>query len=267
MTADAGMKAASDLLFRCWEEGWKLPSVPDEMRPRTRADGYEAQAFLEQRSASPLFGWKIAATSLAGQAHIGVDGPLAGRILQERVLPPGATVSLAGNAMKVAEPEFAFRMAQTLAPRPGDYGTDEVMAAVGSLHPAIEVPDSRFEDFVSAGEAQLLADNACAHQFVLGEPAPDGWRDLDLVTFAPKATVRRPGQPPTTRMGQGANVLGDPRVALTWLANELSRLSIPLQAGQVVTTGTCMVPLAVEASDEVEVDFGVLGGLRIAFGA
>jgi 2-keto-4-pentenoate hydratase len=267
MTADAGMQAASDLLFRCWQEGWKIPALPDEMRPKTRADGYEVQAFLEQRSTAPLFGWKIAATSLAGQAHIGVDGPLAGRILRERVLAPGSTVPMAGNAMKVAEPEFAFRMAKDLPPRHADYTVDEVMAAAGTLHPAIEIPDSRFEDFVTAGEAQLLADDACAHQFVLGEAASADWRSLDLVEFAPGAVVRRGGASATERTGRGGNVLGDPRMALTWLANELSRLGIVLRAGQVVTTGTCMVPLAIEAGDEVEVDFGVLGGFALRFSA
>ena len=40
-------------------------------------------------------------------------------------------------------------------------------------------------------------------------------------------------------------MLGDPRVALTWLANELSALGLALKAGQVVTTGTCLVPLEI----------------------
>ena len=47
----------------------------------------------------------------------------------------------------------------------------EVLDAVDTLHPAIEIPDSRFADYVKAGEAQLIADNACAHLFVLGAPA------------------------------------------------------------------------------------------------
>ncbi len=54
------------------------------------------------------------------------------------------------------------------------------MDTVASLHPAIEVPDSRFADFTRAGAAQLVADNACAHQFVLGPPTEAEWRGLDL---------------------------------------------------------------------------------------
>ena len=49
--------------------------------------------------------------------HIGVEGPLAGRLFAERVGQSGATLSLAGNHMRVAEPEFAFRMARDLPPR------------------------------------------------------------------------------------------------------------------------------------------------------
>jgi len=61
------------------------------------------------------------------------------------------------------------------------------------------------------------------------------------------------------RDGIGANVLGDPRVALAWLANELSALGITLRAGQVVTTGTCLVPLEIAPGDHVRMDFGALG--------
>ena len=85
------------------------------MRPRDRAEGYAIQAAIEKYSSERLFGWKIAATSEAGQKHINVDGPMAGRILAETVIPDGGTASMAGNEMRVAEPEFAFRMAQRSA--------------------------------------------------------------------------------------------------------------------------------------------------------
>ncbi len=68
-----------------------------------------------------------------------------------------------------------------------------------------------------------------------------------------------------TREGSGAQVLGDPRVALTWLANELSKLGITLAAGQVVTTGTCLTPLPVAPGDHVTADFGELGSVTLRF--
>jgi 2-keto-4-pentenoate hydratase len=256
------IEAASALLWTSWTRGEVIEALPEAMRPRTRAEGYAVQARIEARSGTQLFGWKIAATSKAGQAHINVDGPLAGRLLAERCFASGAALRFGANRMRVVEPEFAFRMARDLAPRPMPYAIDEVLAAVETLHPALEVPDSRYADFTRSGAAQLIADNACAHEFVLG-PASDGaWRTIDLSRHRVQAAVVGKLE----REGVGSNVLDDPRRALTWLANELSGIGVTLAAGQVVTTGTCAVPLPVGPGDEVRADYGVLGrvGLRFA---
>ncbi len=255
-------REAADLLWDCWNEGRRLPSIPADIRPQTREHGYAVQALLEERSAGPLFGWKIAATSKAGQAHINVTGPLAGRLLDEKVIDLSrhsgeaakAELQFGVNHMKVVEAEFAFRMGRDMPPRTEPYSVDEVLAAVSTLHPAIEVPDSRFDDFTIVGAPQLIADNACAHQFVLGPAADVDWRALDLVEHRAIGTAGG-----LRREGKGANVLGDPRIALAWLANELSGLGLTLKAGEVVTTGTCLVPLPIQAGVDVSMDFGVLG--------
>ncbi|MEO8256330.1 MAG: fumarylacetoacetate hydrolase family protein [Acidobacteriota bacterium] len=257
------IEAAADVLWDYWQSGRRTACLAETMRPSTREEGYAVQAQLERRSAFPLYGWKIAATSEAGQAHIAVDGPLAGRLLRERAYEAGLRIPFGANHMRVAEAEFAFRMAGNLAPRVSPYSSSEVLAAVESLHPAIEVPDSRYEDFTIVGAAQLIADNACAHDFVLGRPAPDEWRSVDLAAHRVSGSVAGKLQ----RDGSGANVLGDPRTALTWLVNELSRLQITLRAGQVVTTGTCLVPLPIEPNDRVVADFGEFGTVEICFGA
>ncbi len=202
--------AASRTLSDHWRAGTKLDSLEASYRPRDRADGYAIQAEIERNSGGKLFGWKIAATSSAGQKHINVNGPMAGRILQETVISDGGTASMAGNEMRVAEPEFAFR--------------------------------------------------ACAHLFVLGRPATSNWRALDLVGEKPVITLR--GQ---QFIGHGKSVLGDPRVALAWCANELRQLGLTLRAGQVVTTGTCHPPLPIRSGDMVAADFGSLGKVSVAF--
>src|SRR5579871_4225889 len=173
--------AASRVLHQHWLAGTKLSGLDPALRPRDRREAYAIQAEIERASTGKLFGWKIAATSEAGQRHINVDGPMAGRILAETVIADGGTASMAGNEMRVGEPEFAFRMAVDLPPRPQPYTVQEVLDAVATLHPAIEIPDSRFADFVGAGAAQIIADNACAHLFVLGPATSANWRGLDLV--------------------------------------------------------------------------------------
>ena len=260
------VQAAADLLWDCWVEQRRLSAVPGAIAPQTRQDGYAIQQRLERRSAFPLFGWKIAATSKAGQAHINVDGPLAGRLLQERVVASGDEVPLGRNHMRVAEAEFAFRMGTDLAPKSTPYSTTEVLGAVASLHPAIEIPDSRFDDFTLVGAPQLIADNACAHYFVPGAAATIEWRGIDLAAHHAVGTVRHANGQGLQHRGVGANVLGDPRDALTWLVNELSSLGVTLRAGEMVTTGTCLAPLPINAGDELEADFGILGRVTLRVG-
>ena len=254
------MQAACALLYRHWADGTQLEVLPPGLVPLDRAEAYRVQSLLEGYSQAPLYGWKIAATSVVGQRHIGVDGPLAGRILAERVIADGGACALGNNLMKVAELEFAFRMARDLPPRDQPYSQEDVLDAVLSLHPAIEIPDSRFLHFERVGLAQLVADNACAHRFVLGPAATADWRALNL--SAHKGQLFRNGA--VAEEGAGHNVLGDPRIALTWLANELSRHGETLKAGQVVTTGTCVKPVPIAQGDHFEGDLGVLGRVSVS---
>lgn len=246
---------AAQLLWQTWSTGGRIAALPATCRPQSRREGYRVQAQVARVSGQSQFGWKIAATSKAGQQHIGVDGPLAGRLLDKRCLESGAEVSLANNIMRVAEVEFAFRMGRDLAPREADYTTAEVLDAVESLHPAIEIPDSRYQDFAKVGAAQLIADCACASYFVLGPATVADWRQVDLAQHRATASIN--GK--LAREGRGDNVLGDPRIALTWIVNELSLMGDTLRAGHVVTTGTCVIPVEIRNGDRVVADFGEFG--------
>lgn len=247
-------------LYPLWQHKTRCLNLPEAIRPVDRMAGYRAQQAFAERHGVAVSGWKIAATSIEGQKHIGVDGPLAGRLFADRVLADGANVSLTGNLMRVAEIEFAFRFGERLAPRAAGYTTPEVLDAVSAMHPSIEIPDSRFEDFVTAGAPQLIADLACANLFILG-PGQNNWRDADYIDAAIEIKQNGVAVDP----GFGRNVLGDPRVALTWLVNELSRLGIACEPGQFVTTGTCRVPVTVRPEDRIDADFGMLGRVSCSF--
>ena len=250
---------SAKIIWNTWMGSELIDAIPEHCRPANRSEGYAIQAEVARLSAQTLFGWKIAATSKDGQKHIGVDGPLAGRLLSQRVLQSGSSLVIGKNLMQVAEAEFAFRMGKALPARADEYSVEEVLAAVDTLHPAIEIPDSRYRDFVSVGAPQLIADNACACWFVIGPEVKADWRSIDLAKH-PVTTWRNGG---LTAQGIGANVLGDPRVALTWIANELSTQNIGLKAGETVTTGTCVVPQAIAPGDSIRADYGDLGSVSV----
>src|SRR5262249_44070664 len=144
--------------------------------------------------------------------------------------------------------------------RSSPYTIAEVLDAVDTLHPAIEIPDSRFADFVNAGEAQIIADNACAHLFVMGRPTTANWRALDLVEQKPVITLRA-----QQYVGHGKKVRADPRIGLPGFRKEWRQLGLPGGAGGGVPTGTCPPPLAIRSGDLVEADFGQLGKVSVRF--
>ena len=253
-------RQAADILWSAWQEKRLLEALPDDCRPQSLEEGYAIQDAITALHGGDLIGWKIAATSANGQRHIGVSEPLGGRLFAKFCHPDGARLPAGKLHMRVAEAEFAFRMAKDLPPRPNRYTTEEVMAAVGTLHLAIEVPDSRYRDFARVGAPQLVADDSCACFFVLGDEAT-GWRGVDLAAH-PVAGHRNGA---VAERGSGANVLGDPRVALAWLANDRAARGDGLKAGQIVTTGTCIKPVTIAPGDQVVADFGVLGRVRVQF--
>jgi 2-keto-4-pentenoate hydratase len=253
-----GHVRAAQLLLQTWDENRRIDAIPETIRPADRQSGYAIAAELARQTGDDVAGWKIAATSEAGQRHINVDGPLCGRIYRRRLLGAGASVKLGDNIMKVAEAEFAFRFWRDLPPRAAAYTRPEAMEAIDTLHLSIEVPDSRYGDFTKVGAAQLIADTACACWLVLGPPVAASWRDVDLSTH--QVMAFRNGQ--LAAQGSGKAVLGDPRDALTWFVNEASRFCGGVRAGQFVTTGTCIVPVAISPGDTVEADYGAFGAIN-----
>ena len=260
----ASVQAAAAQLLPAWQAPHQIAAIKASVRPQTRGEGYAVQQALLAATGDKAMGWKIAATSIAGQQHIGVSGPLAGRLLASRCLPDGAAVSMHGNVMHVIEAEFAFRMgADVLAQGTTPLTVQQVMAQVADLHLAIEIPNSRYQDFVTAGEAQLIADFACASQMVLGAALTTDWRSVDLA--AQDVQISRGGE--VVALGKGANALGDPRAALTWLANELISHGMHLQAGDVVITGTCVVPVPVVVGQYLTAQYPGLGEVSVAIAA
>lgn len=257
---------AATSLWQLSQQGNTTDLLPDACRPQSRAEGYAVQAAISQVAGKAIIGWKIAATSAAGQKHINVSGPIVGSLLQGQVFRSGATIPSAGNHMHVVEPEIAFVFGRDLTPKSTPYTQDEVMQAVSHLHTALELPSSRFTDFTKAGEAQLIADNACAHLFVLGAATLINWRALPLDHYPVKAEVTRKDGSTWTREGSSHAVLGDPRIALTWMVNEMTSQGVTLRKDQFVTTGTCMVPLEVNDGDRVVADYGVIGNISLQYG-
>jgi len=255
---------AADLLLAARSGRRPIAILPESCRPANLDQGYAVQQALVARLAArrgEAVGFKIGATSAKAQAFLGVSEPFSGRILAAGVAESPASLSVADFIFCLIEPEFALSMASDLPPRAAPYGEAEVADAVAAVHPAIEVVTSAFgKAWSGAGAPALIADNGVHGAFVLG-PACEDWRSLDLVHHAVRLSVN--GE--MVGEGVGANALGGPLTALTWLANQQSAVGRGLLAGDLVTTGVVTDFVEVTAGDLVQADYGVLGVLRVSF--
>ena len=243
--------------MKAWNKRIINENLANKHIPLTKKQAYDIQYFYEKSSKSDLLGWKIAATSVEGQKHIGVDGPIAGRLIRERFYNSGSSVSIKSNQMKVVEAEFAFKLLRDIYPRSLEYSIKDVTENLESVYPAIEIPDSRFLDFHKIGANLLIADNACAGDYVLGSNFKNSFREIDFINF--KVNCYKNNK--FAEEGVGSNVLGSPLLALKWFINEMKELKINLKKGQIILTGTSIKPLLVEVGDQIKMDFGKIGSV------
>lgn len=223
-------------------------------------DAYVAQAVLFAERGVPLAGWKIGLTGEGIRTALGTDSPAAGRLAQADIVRSPAVVAI-GSGEFYVEGELIFEMGVRLSAAASPFTPAQVADAVAGLHVGIELVTSRFES-TDLPLGVLIADNCMADRLLVGDKVARGWEDR----FADMAmTLRGPGDALTR--GTTAAVMGNPLLAVTWLANWLAERGMTLEPGQFVSSGTCTGVTAVAPGDHISVDLAGLGGAAVEFTA
>ncbi|MBO9539041.1 fumarylacetoacetate hydrolase family protein [bacterium] len=253
-------EALARLLHEAEAKRQLILPLTERLPALTPREAYGIQQALVERSQAEgarLVGYKLGFTSLAKQAAMGVYEPIYGTLLEGMQGVDGGSLPLDRFIHPRVEPEVAFVMGRDLS---GPAVTEQdVRAATASLHPALDVIDSRYEAF-RFQLPDVIADNASGAAFVLG-PAIASFQDLDLAALevAFYQNGRRVSQ------GTGKDVMGSPAQAVAWLARALHAQGRILPAGAVVLSGALVAPLAVSAGDAFEARFGSLGNVSLTF--
>lgn len=222
--------------------------------PSSLHDAYAIQDAVAQEMGS-IGGWKVGAKGPAAQPTC---APLfAGLIYRAPAVVPAHTLGMIG-----IEAEIAFRLDRGIAPGGEALDDAAVAAAIGSIHPAIEIVDTRLANWREADPLTLLADNSMNAGFVhgAGEAHWRGWNFL-------RQPVRLTVDGKTVAEAIGGNPAGDPCWLVTWLVNHCRRNGIDLAAGTFITTGSCTGMIFVAPEVRVEADFPGLGRVQVAFPA
>jgi len=228
MTSPA-MTDLAERLFQAWQSRKPLAGVPAELVPASAEDAYGAQGALIARLTpvlGPIVGWKVGAPNPAAE-------PNAAPLLADLVQPSPARIGGTRLRVRGLEAELAFRFGRDLPSRREPYGEAEVSAAIASVHPAIELVESRIEDWQGAAPLSRLADLQSNGGFCFG-PAVADWRAVDYLKQPVSLLVD--GNPVAEAVG--GNAAGHPLRLLVWLAGHAGRLGRGLRAGDIVTTGS-----------------------------
>ena len=241
----------------------RIAVLPEDCRPASLDEAYAVQVSLNERLADThgaVCGRKIGCTTPVMQRYLEIAHPCAGALYERRTLGAPATVKYADHWRPGVECEIAVRLGQPLPAAEAPFDPAAVADAVEACMAAIEIVDDRYDDFRALDTPTLIADDFFSAGAVLGSPVT-AWREVDLAAAGGEMAIN--GKNVGT--GTGADVMGHPFEALTWLANHAARSGRPLAAGDVVLTGSVVETKWVESGDRVRVAVEGLGEASITF--
>lgn len=229
----------------------------------TIEDAYQISKMVIDRRTAPespsgeiIVGKKIGVSSHAVQSMLGVYEPDFGFLTNKMAFGAGE-VPIGNLIQPRAEAEIAFRLAKDLIGP--DVTPEDVLDATESVIACFEIVDSRVRDWQIKIQ-DTVADNASCGVYALAEQgvSPQG---LNLETC--RVEVSKNGE--FLSEGLGSAVLGSPLNSVAWLANTFGKLGIPLQAGEVILSGS-LVPLEpIKIGDRFSMTLDGIGALDVVF--
>ena len=264
---DTGVEQAAQRLLDA--DSTRTPCAPvRDLLGRDDVDrAYAVQRLLRASSEADgrrVSGHKIGLTSPRVQAQLGVDRPDFGVLHAD--MEVSGTVDTGRLLQPRIEAEVAVVLGRDLDGLSPDDAPGRVAGAVASVVAALEIVDSRIAGW-DISFADTVADNASSGLYVLGErkdPSVFG-DDLGAGLAALTMTMTRDGE--AVSSGTGADCLGSPLAALTWLALTAARLGDPLRAGEIVLTGALGPMVPVTGGDTFHARVEGLGEVGVAFSA
>ena len=237
--------------------GEKLNHYPGP-KPSSMEEAFAIQSAVRGAIGWKHAGWKIGCTSERAQKALKADGPFPGPVYAERLFPSGSRIQTLSTNSRTTEPEIAFTLARDVIRKAEAWSVEEVLAAVATVHPAIEIVNPRLPKGFNDVVEWYVADGGLSHALVLGA----GVKPLQQADYA-KITSRVSINDQSKYTGIGANALGGPELALTWLANDLISKGLHLRAGDVVTTGVITEVFDTHIGDFVEATYDMIGTVTV----
>ena len=244
---------AADLLLNARRTATPIDDLPADLKPTTLEEAYSIQDLIAE-AYGEIGGWKIGAPTPEATP---IFAPM------PRVWIAAGSSTLSGITWRYRglEAEIAFLLGQDLPPRATPYTTEEIVAAIASCHPAIEVIESGLsEPTLPELRMSMLADLQMHGAFIYG-PACADWRAIDFSTESVTLTVDGVVRVERT----GSNTSGNLMRLLPFLANEAAARTGGLRRGQWITTGSWTGLIRAMPGSDIHAHFATAGRVDVRF--
>ena len=258
------LRQASEILLEARRTTTPIADLPVKLRPVSLLEAYYLQDVMLEELGT-VAGWKVGAPSPDAT-------PVFGPMVDFGIASTGSLISVNMRRMRGVEAEIAFLLGDDLPLRSEPYVRDEVVAAIASAHPAIELLETAFIDPDAVDRLSMIGDLQQHGGFVYGpayrgssgkEDASTAWRSFDFSVENVSVSVDG-----AVRTDKGANTAGPDLVKLVeWLANHGGSRTGGLKAGQWITTGSWMGKTLATAGSVVHVRFTQFGDVTATFEA
>jgi len=210
------------------------------------------QAYAVQQGVAEQLGWfKLRPLAWKVGGH---PAPSAAPLPEVLSSPGQASVVTGGDVL--VEAELAFRLART--PR----GPEDVLTCLGTVCVSIEWIATRLHHGLQAAAAWKLADQGVHGGLVVGPELPcEAMTSFTLAQWQQQACSLSINGAVRSNV-RGAHPSVNPLLALPWLVAHAAARTGALQAGDLITTGACIVTTA-QAGDLIEAGFEGVGTCRL----
>ncbi|MDR3735548.1 MAG: 2-keto-4-pentenoate hydratase [Acidobacteriaceae bacterium] len=244
------LEQAANLFLDARRTGKLIENLPEALRPTSLEEAYVVQDEM-MKAYEPIGGWKIGGPP--------TDIPFFAPMPTSWMAASGSTFK--GHNLRGLEAEIAFQIGHDLPPRTTPYSREEVIAAIGSCHPAIEILELGLADMKAVDKFVSFGDMQMHGGFVYG-PAFTDWKSQDWaqesVTLAVDGTIRVER---TASNPAGTDLIR----LLIFLANEGAPRTGGLKKGDWITTGSWTGNTFANADSSVDVNFKHAGRVTMRF--
>jgi 2-keto-4-pentenoate hydratase len=243
---------AAEMLLEARRTLQPLDALPPGLRPKTLEEAYFIQDVM-LRALGTVGGWKVGAPT-PNATPVYAPMPAIG------FANSGERIAKQFRRIRGVEGEIAFLLGKDLPPRAAPYSREELVNAIASCHPAIELLESGLLDPDTADRLTAIADLQSNGGFIAGPPIAR-WKDFDFENEVAQMNVDG-----FVRVKNGKNAAGGDLLRLVlWLANEGQSRTGGLLAGQWITTGSWTGKILADSGSVALARFPQLGEVSVLF--